>query len=228
MYDSLAAVYDKLIGFDYGGYMRYISPLLHGDGLDLACGSGNMTRLLTQEGHKMTGADISSAMLSLAAERCEATWVQGDISKIKFPDNAYGFVTCVCDGFNYLSPRALARTINHIYGCLERGGVLIFDVSTPYKLNTLMAGNDFFYEEGGIYLGWNNYGGGGKCDVYLTLFTPKGDGYEKSEEFHRLYVHERKFLLSLLKGFVVRVADGEKYGKVHPRSKRWMFICEKV
>ena len=119
MYESLAGIYDKLIGFDHEGYFSFVAPYLKGEGLDLACGSGIFTALAARAGHKMTGIDSSPEMLNAAEGRCSAEWVLADISRIKIPENTYGFVTCVCDGFNYLSPRALARTINNIYAALD-------------------------------------------------------------------------------------------------------------
>lgn len=227
MYESLAGIYDKLIGFDHEGYFSFVAPYLKGEGLDLACGSGIFTALAARAGHKMTGIDSSPEMLNAAEGRCSAEWVLADISRIKIPENTYGFVTCVCDGFNYLSPRALARTINNIYAALDGGGVLVFDVSTPYKLKSV-GNKDFFYEDGGVYLGWNNSHSGGRCDIFLTCFTPSGGKYEKSEEEHSLYIHDRKFLLGCLEGFKAEIYDGETYGRVRPKSLRWLFICRKV
>ena len=228
MYESLAAVYDKLIGFDHKGYFAFVAPYLQGEGLDLACGSGAFTALAAAAGHKMTGMDSSPEMLNLAEGRCAAQWVMVDISRTKFPSNTYSFITCVCDGFNYLTPRALARTIHNIYNALPAGGVLVFDVSTPYKLKKVLGNNDFFYEDGGVYLGWNNSFSRGRCDIFLTFFTPEGEVYKKREEEHSLYAHGKEFLLDLLSGFKAEIYDGETFGRVKNSSLRWLFICRKV
>lgn len=229
IYDRLAKVYEKLIGFDHRGYTAFIAPYLHGEGIDLACGSGSATRLLAERGLKMTGVDISAEMLKEAARRGGAQWVCADISRLRLPAESYDFAVCVCDGFNYLSPRALARTIAGVRSALKPGGVLAFDVSTPFKLKSLLGNKDFFYEDGGIYLGWNNFFGRGACDVQLTWFVPAGgDKFEKHEEDHRLYAHEKAFLQKLLKGFEIKIYDGENYGAVKARCKRWLFLCKKV
>ena len=141
MYESLADIYDKSIGFDHEGYFAFVAPYLKGEGLDLACGSGRFTALAVAAGHKMTGVDSSVEMLSKAAQRGGAEWVCADISALRIPENTYGFISCVCDGFNYLPPRALTRTLNNIYAALNAGGALIFDVSTPYKLEKVLGGS---------------------------------------------------------------------------------------
>ena len=228
MYESLADIYDKSIGFDHEGYFAFVAPYLKGEGLDLACGSGRFTALAVEAGHKMTGVDSSVEMLSKAAQRGGAEWVCADISALRIPENTYGFISCVCDGFNYLPPRVLTRTLNNIYAALDAGGTLIFDVSTPYKLEKVLGGKDFFYEDGGVYLGWNNSYSRGRCDIFLTIFTPDGKGYKKSEEEHSLYAHGKEFLLNALKGFKVKIFDGDTFKKPGKNSLRWLFVCTKV
>ena len=38
--------------------------------LDLACGTGSLTRVLAERGYEMIGADLSQEMLAQAAEKC--------------------------------------------------------------------------------------------------------------------------------------------------------------
>ena len=48
-YSILAKYYDRLMGdFDYKGYLKFVENDLKGEGVDLACGSGEMTIALAK------------------------------------------------------------------------------------------------------------------------------------------------------------------------------------
>ena len=76
MYNRFAFLYDKLINdVDYSEWVDYyfqifkrygLSPKL---GLDLGCGTGNLTTELSARGIEMTGIDISEDMLMVAREK---------------------------------------------------------------------------------------------------------------------------------------------------------------
>jgi len=77
-------------------------------GLDLCCGTGDLTLGLTRRGVRVTGLDFSERMLERAAERASAIrsrrpgpqeaaqnprLVRGDAQRIPFADNCFDFVT---------------------------------------------------------------------------------------------------------------------------------------
>ncbi|MDE6550554.1 MAG: class I SAM-dependent methyltransferase [Clostridia bacterium] len=229
MYDgALSCVYDKLIDFDYEGYFRFISPYLKGKGVDLGCGSGTMTSLIGGMGCQVHGIDTSVQMLSIAASKggSGVEWIHGDMSLIA---NFAGlnFVTCVCDGFNYLTDKKMSAVIAKAKDALISGGALIFDISSEKKLKA-MAQSVYFFEQDGISCGWCNYPGKGCVDMQLTFFVDRGDGlYERGEENQRQYIHRLEDVKAMLSGFRVRVYDGESYGKVKVGSDRLLLICIK-
>jgi ubiquinone/menaquinone biosynthesis C-methylase UbiE len=74
--------------------------------LDLPCGAGRMTRILVQSGYRVTGADVSDAMLARARENYrefrnshpDAPPVQftiRDILSTCFEDNEFDGVSCI-------------------------------------------------------------------------------------------------------------------------------------
>ena len=68
-YSILAKYYDTLMGdFDYDGYFAFIRDKVAGEGVDLACGSGEMTIRLAKAGSKMMGIDLSGDMLNVATQ----------------------------------------------------------------------------------------------------------------------------------------------------------------
>ena len=74
--------------------------------LDLGCGTGNMTELLSEKGYDMIGVDYSGEMLNVAMDKRarsgrQILYLQQDIREFEL----YGTVravVCVCDSLNYL------------------------------------------------------------------------------------------------------------------------------
>ena len=72
---------------EFGALGHTISSLPAGRVLDVACGTGVLTRYLKGE---VTGLDGSEEMLKIARERVPgATFVQGDAFSIPFPDASF-------------------------------------------------------------------------------------------------------------------------------------------
>ena len=106
--------------------------------LDLGCGPGFFSVLLSRVGHEVTGIDGSARMLAHAKENAAAfgvrpTLIEGDFAALDFPDGS----------FDLLISRNVTHTIREhlrVYGewcrVLKRGGVLlIFDANwhLPYQ-----------------------------------------------------------------------------------------------
>ena len=75
-YDFLASCFDRLtLDVDYPAWADYIEkhfqkhPLPGNTVLDLACGTGSLTRELALRGYEMIGVDQSPEMLAEAAEK---------------------------------------------------------------------------------------------------------------------------------------------------------------
>jgi ubiquinone/menaquinone biosynthesis C-methylase UbiE len=66
--------------------------------LDMGCGTGRFTVPMAEHGAIVTGLDISSAMLGIAARKLaerqlQADLLEGDMSDLPFPDNSFDVVT---------------------------------------------------------------------------------------------------------------------------------------
>ena len=231
-YSALARWYDRLMGdFDYDGYLRFLDGKLCGSGVDLACGTGRMTVELASAGLDVIGADVSAEMLNVAvnnaAERgVSATWVACNMKTFS-PAEKKDFCVCVCDGFNYLTPASLKRTIARIAGWLKKGGRLVFDVSSEHKLRDVIGDNMFFEEYEDLSYFWDNRFAKGACDMRLVFFERKESGlYERYEEEHRQYAHPREYIESCLPGlFDHSVSDGADFGRARKNSERLLFDC---
>lgn len=63
--------------------------------LDLCCGQGHLTRLLSETGAEVTGIDFSPAMLEVARKTAtRAEFVEGDAADMPFLENCFDAVVC--------------------------------------------------------------------------------------------------------------------------------------
>ena len=120
-YEFLAGCYDAFTAdVHYARWADYLekhfarSRLPIRTVLDLACGTGSLTRVLAERGYEMIGADLSQEMLAQAAEKCRGA---GPIEPIFLHQameelDLYGTIdACVCclDSVNYVTRPALLR-----------------------------------------------------------------------------------------------------------------------
>lgn len=208
-YESLAFSYDALTQ-DVGYEKRadFIEKLFSRAKigvhtvLDLACGTGTMTKLFTERGYELIGVDISEEMLMEAREKTQnIEGVPPLFLHQSMPElDLYGTVdACICclDSLNYLtSPRDVRRTFERLHLFIAPGGVLVFDVHAPQKMEAL-DGQVFLDERDDLYCVWRTeYRKRAKTlDYYVDIFRACEDGaWERSFEEH----HQRAYTVSEL------------------------------
>ncbi len=208
-YSVLSAYYDKLISdCDYDKWSQYLLNKIETfapgkKGLDLACGSGKMTFLLSDAGYKMSGADISDNMLMIAKKisddnRKKVSFFKTDLNK-PLSNEKYDFITVVNDGFNYVKQSNLDKSFKAIKRLLNKNGLLIFDISSEHKLKNIIGNNLFGEDLDKISYLWFNTLYPDRVEMDLSFFIKKGELYEKKEEKHTQYIHSVEFVLSKLK-----------------------------
>lgn len=246
IYASMARFYDRLnAGLDYCEWADFAereirenyhkSPALI---LDAACGTGSMTLELARRGYDMTGVDLSPEMLTVARERAAEAgidsilWLCQDLGEI----DLYGTVdACVCtlDSINHVTdPDALYSFFDRLHRCfLERGGVLVFDINTPYKFEHVYGDNDFILEDEGMYCGWqNSYDEEeGLAYFYLSLFEEGEDGSYRRTDMTQV---ERCYSMDEMRGMLERSGFEIKgvysdYDRTPAAQddERWYFVC---
>ncbi|HYP43770.1 MAG TPA: class I SAM-dependent methyltransferase [Propionibacteriaceae bacterium] len=89
--------------------------------LDLASGSGPMSRELTRPGRTVIGLDRSAPELAVAADRGPGPWVRGDLLALPFADESVSAVTSSM-GLVVVTP--LGQVLAEISRVLKPGGVL--------------------------------------------------------------------------------------------------------
>lgn len=199
-HDHFASLYDTLMqDAPYESWLAYAKKNLPDKGriLDLACGTGTLTLMLAKQGYKMLGADISQDMLTIADEKKRQEGL--DIPFIcQDMRNLIGFekldgITLFCDGLNYIhEPEQVRQTFHHAFTALKPGGVFLFDVHSPYKMENIFS--DQLYGENGEDISYMWFCGGGEKSLsvehLLTFFIKQEDGlYERVDEVQ----HQRTF-----------------------------------
>ena len=199
-YEFLAGCYDRFTAdVDYPRWADYIErhfargPLPIHTVLDLACGTGSLTAELARRGYEMIGADCSEEMLSVAAEKCRGVGETEPIFLHQAMEDLdlYGTIdACVCclDSVNYVTdPRKLERAFALVRLFLMPGGLFLFDVNTPEKLEGL-DGQVFLDETEDTYCVWRAEWSrrGRTCSYFMDLFRREESGlWRREEELHR-------------------------------------------
>lgn len=243
-YAILAAYYDRIMAdIDYTAWCAFYQTAFDKHGasvhkiLDLACGTGSITVPMAKMGYDMTGIDLSAEMLALAQRKAEEahTHIRFSEQNIALFDAGKDFDAAICsfDGYNYLtSPGDVAASFARVHDTLVEGGIFIFDVSTPYKYESILSDNAFVYEYDDLFLSWQNFYNKktALCDFYLTFFIKEGNAWHRVDETQR----QRRYLLprltKMLKeaGFtVLETVSDLAFSPVLPDSDRAFFICRK-
>ena len=232
-YETLASYYDELTeDVEYRRRADFVEKLMGRSRvpvktvLDLACGTGSMTCLFTRRGYELIAVDGSEDMLAQAREK--AVGLPGEPPIFLHQDmprlDLYGTVEaaiCCLDSLNYLThPKDVQRTFQRLRLFIQPGGVLVFDVNTPCKLQGL-DGQVFLDEREDVYCVWRTeYAKRSRiCHYYMDLFTARPDGtWERDFECHRQRAYTVEELTTWLReaGFV----DIRTYGDCRRRSPR--------
>lgn len=242
-YTSFASVYDLFMdNVPYEEWCAFLCKILaqHGitDGpvLDLGCGTGKMTRLMSEQGYDMTGIDNAAEMLQIAAMEpgeVPILYLLQDMQDLEL-DGCVRAVYSVCDCVNYvLDEEELQQAFSRVHEYLEEDGVFIFDVNTSYKYTKLLAENTFAESrDEGSFIWDNYYDEEERINEYdLTLFIPEGDElYRRYTETHYQRNYETATLLKLLKnvGFTdICVYDDYTDAPICETSERAVFVAKK-
>ncbi len=262
-YTSFAQVYDTFMDeTPYRAWAAYIRQLIDRYGVsrpvkeeeerealeterdlvvDLGCGTGKFTELMSSYGYDMIGIDASGDMLAEAMERRDrlghkTMYLEQDMRDFELYGTA-GTMVSVCDCVNYLlTDEDLERMFRQVNLFLYPGGLFIFDFNTLYKYrdligDTTIAENredcsfiweNWFYEENHI----NEYD--------LTLFTAVHEEGEQGRVLFEKHVethYQRGYTLEEIRGAAekaslewVLAVDGDTHEEVRDTSGRILVV----
>ncbi|MBE5971439.1 MAG: methyltransferase domain-containing protein [Lachnoclostridium sp.] len=212
-YTGFAAVYDTFMdNIPYAEWCGYLTGLLKEYGvkdglvLDLGCGTGSLTELLSEEGYDMIGIDYSEEMLELAMEKKyesgkDILYLCQDMREFEL----YGTVAAVvsiCDCMNYITePEDLTEVFRLVNNYLDPNGIFIFDMNTEYKYSEIMGDTTIAEDrEDSSFIWENQYEADEKINIYdLSIFVrEEEDLYRKYHETH----YQRAYSLDEVKSAI--------------------------
>lgn len=207
MYKYLSSCYDEFMqDVDYDAWAKKIAGYIGNrkKGVDCGCGSGLITMRLKKMGYDVIGTDLSAEMLERARENfrrenLNITLVRMDSENLVV-GNKVDFITAVCDVVNYM--KKPEKFFVRAYNALADDGVLLFDISSKYKLTEIIGNNVFTDSTDNVTYIWSNLLSEkqNKVEMFLTFFVKNKDGsFDKEEENQIQYIYEVDDLVEKLR-----------------------------
>jgi SAM-dependent methyltransferase len=207
--------------------------------LDLACGTGELSVRFAQKGFEVTGADLSTDMLSVAQSKAQALslpiqFFQQDMTELD-DLGEFDIIGIFCDSLNYLEDeQAVRKTFKGVHRLLKKGGLFLFDVHSLYKMDQIFADATFTWDEEEITYIWNSFKGDGVHSVEheLTFFVRDdlSGKYDRVDELHfqRTYPEESYVKWLMEAGFTgVEITGDYTLMPPEPTSERLFFAMKK-
>jgi len=150
MFDAIAPRYDLVnrlmtFGLDQSWRRDTVTALaLPPDSLvlDLACGTGDLSRLARKAGYRVIGADLSAGML--AANHSGHPLVEADSATLPFPDGAFDGLVC---GYALRNFTDLAGALAETARVIRPGGrIALLEVDAP-RSAFLRSGYDVWFNK---------------------------------------------------------------------------------
>ena len=230
-YTSFAQVYDLFMdNVPYEEWGEYLDNLFKEYGiedgllLDLGCGTGKLTRYMSEKGYDMIGVDYSYEMLNIAKEKSDESilYLLQDMREFELYGTVRGIYSA-CDSLNYiLEEDELREVFALVNNYLDPDGIFVFDLNTPYKYKELLAENTFAEnrEEGSFI--WENYfDEEEEINEYdLTLYIKGEDGnFQRFQESHFQKCYDLETIKRLLEEAGLEFVNAYEAYKKEPVSE---------
>lgn len=241
MYEDFSYIYDKLsFDIEYEKYADHILKIAEkysikrNHMLELAAGSGMLTKHFFGEFESIDALDISTDMLNVFANKYDpdnVNLIYYDMIDFENP-GAYDLIVILLDSLNYVTdPAKLTKLFDNCYKNIKPGGLLVFDINSEYKMREIFGSNCYVYEYEDIFYSWDNDMEGDLVDMHLNFFVEDDDGkYDRIYEYQQERVYERDFIIDELAraGFTdIQIYDLDDMGSVKDDTLRILFSAIK-
>lgn len=240
-YSAIAGVYDKLNKeIDYSVWADFVEKCFERFldkkpeiVLDLACGTGRMTREMAARGYDMIGVDGSADMLNEAysAGGAGILYLLQDMREFELYGTV-GATLCCLDSLNYLlGDGELEKVLSLVHNYSDPDALFLFDMNTPYKFENIYGDNAYILEDERAYCGWQNFYDKEKkiCDFYLSVFEEDEDGaYIRSDEQQSERCYELCEITDSLDrcGFeLLGIYADLEFAQPDEKCARWYFVA---
>lgn len=203
--------------------------------LDIACGTGTISRLLLDKGFEVIGVDNSSEMLKIARDKVpKAEFIKADIRHFKiYSENKAVMAVSFYDSLNYLlTDRDMVNMFKSVEKNLSKGAIFLFDMNTREHVTASQQANTRIFEEKDFYAVFK-YSGEGRIwiiDMDFFIKTKRGV-YKLLKERHIERGYGEEDIISLLSQTNFNLLKIRKENKVYEdgreRLSRLYFIVKK-
>ena len=241
-YETLSAYYDRFTDdVGYADWADFFERLFAREGmqpklvLDLACGTGSLTRILADRGYEMIGVDASPEMFMQAMQNTMDCDPRPLFLNQRMEDlDLYGTVdVCLCclDSINYVTdPDTLQKAFERVHLFLEpKTGLFVFDVNTPEKFARI-DGNAYVREDEDVFCGWQAAVEDGLCAYQFDIFERDGEAWTRAQETHEERVYPLEQLAAMLAraGFSeIKTYGDQSFSPVRGGEDRVYFTARK-
>lgn len=230
IYNLLAQYYDGLVKDDQASkaWVDFIMLNISGKRLlELACGSGEITLALANQGYEIDASDLSQAMIDEAMKKTDANKVNFfimDMCNIEV-HKSYDGVLCLCDSINYLlQEEDINNMFQSIYDCLNVNGTFIFDM---HSVNRLEEFEEEFYEEGIVDNNEYTWSILAQEDYLYHNFLFYDENAKVSLEQHIQRVYSHEMIESLLEPYFNFEVYTDFNQKGIQEGEKYFYICRK-
>lgn len=245
-YNEFAYFYDELnAAADYDALYLYVTGELAAHGIapgdgqlaDFGCGTGELTLMLAQAGYDVIGIDQSEEMLSVLRDKADELGL-GDRVLLLRQDllqlDLYGTIRAAVstfDTFNHIGPLdRFEQAIAKAAFFMEKGGVFLFDLNTPYKHAEVLGNETFDLDAEDAFCHWRNHydPAAGRVDISIEIRDKEtGEVFDENFSEYSYALDTVRALLDRYGFTLARLADGETFGEPRPDSQRWIFTAVK-
>jgi ubiquinone/menaquinone biosynthesis C-methylase UbiE len=194
-FGAVAPFYDELMrSVPYRMWVGYYLLLLSVQDahpktiLDVCCGTGTMCEMLSAEGFKVAGFDISAPMIEEAKRKAQAQgldipyWCM-DATSFRL-DRTFDAAFSFYDSLNNITdPAGLQGAFNSVAAHLLPGGSWIFDLNTAFAFEERMFDQQNMRQNARLKYKWQ-----GDYDKNTKLITVRMQFWRKGEPFEEVHV----------------------------------------
>ena len=243
-YNEFAYFYDEFNGeADYDALFAYVLRKLKENGIqngivaDFGCGTGDLTLMLSQAGYDVIAVDQSEEMLAVLRDKADQLGIAQGLLLLRqnlLELDLFGTIRAAVstfDTYSHIGPwQNFEKAIRRAAFFMEKGGVFLFDLNTPYKNRQVLGENLFTFEGPDASCRWQNHYLAEEQAVEISIDIHYNDTDEDFHEQFKEYSYELQQVTQVLEkyGFAVQsVGDGESFGALQPDSQRFIFTCIK-
>lgn len=191
--------------------------------LDIACGTGTMTQMLSREGLQMSGVDLSAPMIEIAQAKAararrKIDYFVADAAEMDL-GRTFDAALSFYDSLNNITQiERLGMAFKRAAAHLEPGGSFIFDLNTEYAFAMQMFDQQNLRANAKLQYKWE-----GEWDPNTKLIRVQMRFWYQGEEFEEVHIqraYDEDEVRQLLKdaGFV-NVHAFNSYSLDKPRGK---------